>query len=189
MTRLKSNVLGYYIPSFFEMHVDTNRDDLTIDHLPLRDRTVLFHEYIHFLQDFTTYYGLNAIYAYSEYLHSVVNRVYGIKTMDFPVPFEINENTDNVLLNKQILSFTQGDTLENGDYEVNEINEDCGTLLPNAYMKDIPNVILNLNGDMRVFGAIAIMESVAYIMERLCSPIGYETSPNFLYRSAELVAD
>lgn len=26
MARLKSNVLGYYIPSFFEMHVDTNRD-------------------------------------------------------------------------------------------------------------------------------------------------------------------
>ena len=189
MARLKSNILGYYIPSFFEMHVDTNRDDLTIDHLPLRDRTVLFHEYIHFLQDFTTYYGLNAIYAYSEYLHSVVNRIYGIKTADFPVPFIIGDNTDNVLLNKQILSFTQGDTLECGDYEVNEINEDFDALLPNVYMNNIPNVILNLNGDIRAFGAIAIMESMAYIMERLCSPTGYETSPDFPYRSAELVAD
>ena len=82
--------------------MNTDCDDLTINKLPLKDMTVLFHEYIHFLQDFTTYYGLNSIYAYSEYLHSVTNRIYAIKTSDFPVPFVITDNTDNVLLNRQI---------------------------------------------------------------------------------------
>ena len=48
MTRLCSKTLGYYIPSFFEMHIDTNIDDLTINQLPIRDMTILFHEYIHF---------------------------------------------------------------------------------------------------------------------------------------------
>lgn len=189
MPRLKSTELGYYIPSFFEMHVNTYCDDLTINKLPLKDMTVLFHEYIHFLQDFTTYYGLNAIYTYSEYLHSVVNRIYGIKTKGFPVPFNITDNTDNVLLNKQILNFTQGDTEECSPFSVDEVEEDVDELLPNAFMKNVPNVILNLNGDLRVFGAIAIMESMAYLMEQLCSPVGYEKSPDFPYRSAELVAD
>ena len=189
MPRLKSTELGYYIPSFFEMHVNTYCDDLTINKLPLKDMTVLFHEYIHFLQDFTTYYGLNAIYTYSEYLHSVVNRIYGIKTKEFPVPFNITDNTDNVLLNKQILNFTQGDTEECTPFSVDEVEEDVDELLPNAFMKNVPNVILNLNGDLRVFGAIAIMESMAYLMEQLCSPVGYEKSPDFPYRSAELVAD
>ena len=182
-------MLGYYIPSFFEMHVDTDCDDLTIDHLPARDRTVLFHEYIHFLQDFTTYYGLNAIYAYSEYLHGVVNRIYGIKATEFPVPFTINDNADNVLLNRQILSFTQGDTAECWHYVVTEVDESTDSLTPNPYIKEIPNVILNLNGEMRSFGAIAIMENMAYLMERLCSPNGFEPSPDFPYRAAELVAD
>lgn len=189
MARLKSNVLGYYIPSFFEMHVDTNNDDLTIDHLPPKDRTVLFHEYIHFLQDFTTYYGLNAIYVYSEYLHSVMNRIYGIKTKEFPVPFTINDNKDNVLLNKQILSFTQGDTAECANYNVAEIDEDVDVLEPNVYLSEIPNVILNISGDVRTFGAIAIMESMAYIMERQCSPSDYAESPDYPYRAAEFVAD
>ena len=189
MARLKSTELGYYIPSFFEMHVDTDCDDLTINKLPLKDMTVLFHEYIHFLQDFTTYYGLNAIYAYSEYLHSVVNRIYAIKAKEFPVPFTINDNIDNVLLNQQILSFTQGDTESSSVYAISEIDEDSDNLFPNAYLQSVPNVILNLNGNIRVFGAIAIMESMAYLMERLCSPTGYEKSPDFPYRAAELVAD
>lgn len=189
MPRLKSTTLGYYIPSFFEMHVNTNSDDLTINKLPLKEMTVLFHEYIHFLQDFTTYYGLNAIYAYSEYLHSVVNRIYGIKAKEFTVPFNITDNTDNVLLNKQLLNFTQGDTEECSPFSVDEVEEAVDELLPNAYMKNVPNVILNLNGDLRVFGAIAIMESMAYLMERQCSPAGYVKSPDFPYRSAELVAD
>lgn len=189
MPRLKNENLGYYIPSFFEMHVDTNCDDLTINKLPLKDMTVLFHEYIHFLQDFTTYYGLNAIYVYSEYLHSIVNRIYGIETNEFPVPFCISDNTDNVLLNKQILNFTQGDTECSSSYVIDEIEEDVDVLTPNAYLKTIPNVILNINGDSKIFGAIAIMESMAYLMERLCSPSGYMKSPDYPYRSAELVAD
>lgn len=189
MARLKSKELGCYIPAFFEMHIDTDCDDLTINKLPLKDMTVLFHEYIHFLQDFTTYYGLNSIYAYSEYLHSVVNRIYGIKTKEFPVPFEIKDNSDNVLLNRQILNFTQGDTEPSSVFVVAEVDEDKDELSPNAYMKDIPNVILNINGNVRVFGAIAIMESMAYIMERLCSPKGYVASPDYPYRAAELVAD
>lgn len=174
MSRLKSTELGSYIPSFFEMHVNTNCDDLTINKLPLKDMTVLFHEYIHFLQDFTTYYGLNSIYVYSEYLHSVVNRIYAIST-PFSVPFVIKDDIDNVRLNKQLQSLTQGDTEESvGVYEITDIYIDQDQLLSNPYMDYLECVILNPNGDFRSFGAIAIMESMAYIMERLCSPKGYE---------------
>lgn len=189
MSRLKSPVLGSYIPSFFEMHINTNCDDLTINKLPLKDMTVLFHEYIHFLQDFTTYYGLNSIYVYSEYLRSVINRIYAINT-PFSVPFEIKDNKDNVRLNKQLQSLTQGDTEESvGLYEISDIYISKDQLLSNPYMDYLESVILNPEGDIRSFGAIAIMESMAYIMERLCSPNGYQDSPDFPYRAAELVAD
>lgn len=48
MTILKT-LLGSYIPTFFEMHVATRDDDMTINQMSDGDATVLFHEYIHFL--------------------------------------------------------------------------------------------------------------------------------------------
>lgn len=187
--RYKSIILGYYVPSFFEMHIDTYKNDLTITGLSVKDQTILFHEYIHFLQDFTTYYGLSAIYAYSEYIHSVVNRIYTVKTSEFHVPFVIQDNNDNVLLNQQILRLTQGDSEECNNFAVTNVLQDKDPLLINPYMKEIPSVILNPNGDLRNFGALAIMESMAYILERLCSLAGVAKSPDYPYRSAELVAE
>lgn len=190
MHRRLNKVLGYYVPSFFEMHVDTECEDLTITNLPLRDQTVLFHEYIHFLQDITTYYGLNGIYVHSEYLHSVVNRIYRIPTAQFEVPFEIKDNNDNVLLNKQIRNFTLGDADEISTFNVKQIMLDQDKLIENKYFKSIQSVLIQTKTDDYIsFGGIAIMESMAYIMERLCSPTGYVKSPEFPYLSAEKVAE
>lgn len=189
MSRLRSTVLGYYIPSFFEMHVDTYHNDMTINKLPPGDMTTLFHEYIHFLQDFTTYYGLNGIYVHSEYLHSVVNRIYSLNSNQLKVPFEIQDNRDNVLLNKQIKRLTEGDTTDKSILVVTDILEDEDSLMANPYMKTIPNVIINPESDMLVFGAEAIKENMAYLLERCCSPENYAKSPEFPYMAAERVAD
>lgn len=110
MKRLKT-LLGYYIPTFFEMQVDSTDDNMIISKMSDIDATILFHEYIHFLQDFTTYYGLNNLYVQSEYIHSVVNRIYKTNKQ-FAVPFEITDNNDNLLLNQQICNLTAGDTDE-----------------------------------------------------------------------------
>lgn len=109
MTILKT-LLGSYIPTFFEMHVATRDDDMTINKMSNGDATVLFHEYIHFLQDITTYYGLNNLYVQSEYFHSVVNRVRG--NLQFHVPYMIEDNKDNVLLNQIVCKLTVGDYVE-----------------------------------------------------------------------------
>lgn len=189
MTRLYSKTLGYYIPSFFEMHIDTSKNDLTINKLPLKDMTILFHEYIHFLQDFTTYYGLSAIYIHSEYLHSVVNRVYNDDSHQFIVPYKIADNRDNVLLNRRILNLTLGDCSELGVLNIKSVEEDSDELPHNPYFDKIPNIVIHTEDDCMVFGAMAIMESMAYILERCCSPTGHQTSPDFPYLAAEKVAE
>lgn len=189
MPRRKSTVLGYYIPSFFEMHVNTYQKDMTINKLPLKDMTTLFHEYIHYLQDFTTYYGLNGLYVHSEYIHSVVNRIYDLGTNSVKVPFVINDNDDNLLLNQTIRRFTEGDSAEISKLSILDIREDKDKLFKNPYKREIPNVIINPTTDMVVFGATAITENMAYLMERLCSPKGFVKSPEFPYMAAEKVAD
>lgn len=189
MTILKT-LLGSYIPTFFEMHVATRDDDMTINQMSDGDATVLFHEYIHFLQDITTFYGLNNLYVQSEYLHSVVNRVKG--NLQFQVPYMIRDNKDNVLLNQKICRLTNGDSEESSFYLVHSVDEWSDDLaddfISNPPISEIKNIVLNQNDNMRSFGAIAIMESMAYILERLCSPNAYVSSPDYPYRAAELVA-
>jgi len=107
----------------------------------------------------------------------------------FSVPFIIEDNNDNVLLNKYIDSFTQGDTMECNNYSVTDIIEGHDELLSNVYIQSVPNIILNPNGEMRSFGAVAIKESIAFLMERLCSKSGYHSSPDYPYRAADIVAD
>ena len=183
-------LLGSYIPTFFEMHVATRDDDMTINKMSDGDATVLFHEYIHFLQDITTFYGLNNLYVQSEYLHSVVNRVKG--NLQFQVPYMIRDNKDNVLLNQKICRLTNGDSEESSFYLVHSVDEWSDDLaddfISNPPISEIKNIVLNQNDNMRSFGAIAIMESMAYILERLCSPNAYVSSPDYPYRAAELVA-
>ncbi len=189
MTILKT-LLGSYIPTFFEMHVATRDDDMTINKMSDGDATVLFHEYIHFLQDITTFYGLNNLYVQSEYLHSVVKRVKG--NLQFQVPYMIRDNKDNVLLNQKICRLTNGDSEESSFYLVHSVDEWSDDLaddfISNPPISEIKNIVLNQNDNMRSFGAIAIMESMAYILERLCSPNAYVSSPDYPYRAAELVA-
>lgn len=187
---ISKTLLGSYIPTFFEMHVATRDDDMTINQMSDGDATVLFHEYIHFLQDITTFYGLNNLYVQSEYLHSVVNRVKG--NLQFQVPYMIRDNKDNVLLNQKICRLTNGDSEESSFYLVHSVDEWSDDLaddfISNPPISEIKNIVLNQNDNMRSFGAIAIMESMAYILERLCSPNAYVSSPDYPYRAAELVA-
>lgn len=189
MTILKT-LLGSYIPTFFEMHVATRDDDMTVNKMSDGDATVLFHEYIHFLQDITTFYGLNNLYVQSEYFHCVVNRVKG--NLQFQVPYMIRDNKDNVLLNQKICRLTNGDSEESSFYLVHSVDEWSDDLaddfISNPPISEIKNIVLNQNDNMRSFGAIAIMESMAYILERLCSPNAYVSSPDYPYRAAELVA-
>lgn len=48
--------LGNYESSYFIMTVPTE-SDLEIRNMDDRDFAVFFHEYIHFLQDITSFYG------------------------------------------------------------------------------------------------------------------------------------
>lgn len=189
MIRLRSKMIGCYVPSFFEMHIDTNQQDMTINKLPPQDMTTLFHEYIHFLQDISTYYGLNAIYVYSEYIHSVVNRIYKINGNTFAVPFKISDNEDNVLTNREICKVTLGDCCDFDKFIIDEVS--LGTDMLNNGKEDlqsIPSVTIKTNDDEYItFGAMAIMESMAYIMERQCSS-HYCRSPEFPYMAAEKLA-
>lgn len=192
----KDNILGTYIPAFFEMQVDTDINDFDLQKMSNHDLCVFLHEYIHFLQDITTVYGLNNIYVYTEYVSSVVNRIYKNGSNTFEVPFQITDNNDNVLLNRNVSSITLGDTEDSNISIFCISNIDIGNcaLVPNTIMQQINDVTLSIktnNGsdEFYTFGAMTIMENMAYIIERFCYPKDYTKSPDIPYTIAEKVSD
>lgn len=181
---------GEYIPAFFEMYLKID-GDIDLNTMSEKDFSLFFHEYIHFLQDITTTYGLTTCYAYGEYIQSVVNDIYEKGRQEFEVPYIYIDNKDNIRLSEQIQNLTLGDwdssikSLDNVivSYDDNELEFGKEQNMPN-----ITTVCLQANEDDFIsFGAYAIKESIAYIMERFCCK-GYEISDDYPYSSAEKVA-
>ena len=198
MVRKKNDIIGGYNPAFFEMQVKCSSINFDLNAMSSKDLTVFFHEYIHFLQDIITGYGLNNIYVYSEYLSSVLNRLYKQnKPSTFDVPYQINDNSDNVLLNRQVGNATLGDSYVPSHIQtanIVDIEIDDYKLISNPNLPHIQQVTLCLRtqqgeDEYYSFGALAIMENMAYLMERLCSPNSYIKSPNYPYMVAERVSD
>ncbi len=187
--RQKTN-RGEYIPAFFEMYLKID-GEIDLNKLSEKDFSLFFHEYIHFLQDITTTYGLTTCYAYGEYVQSVVNDIYEKKQEVFEVPYIYSDNKDNIKLNEQIQTLTMGDwdssleSLENVKVFLEEYELEFGE---EQNLPSIKVVCIQANGDDYVsFGASAIKESIAYIMERSCC-MEYDKSDDFPYSSAEKVA-
>lgn len=99
---------GEYIPAFFEMYLKID-GDIDLNTMSEKDFSLFFHEYIHFLQDITTTYGLTTCYAYGEYIQSVVNDIYEKGRQEFEVPYIYIDNKDNIRLSEQIQNLTLGD--------------------------------------------------------------------------------
>lgn len=190
--RLKTD-LGYYTPAFFHINVETNS---SFEKFSDEDFSVFFHEYIHFIQDVTTIYGLNNMYVYSEYIRYATNKVYLSTEKEFEIPIlPTTDNESNIYLNKKICNLTNGD-----DKEIKKIKRICNieTILESTDVIDSPvdsieSVLVTLQDDfdieyILIFGAMSIMESMAYLLEQMICP-GYRKSPDFPYSFAEIIVD
>lgn len=191
-----SEISGFYQPSFFRLHIETKNSIKDVNNLNDSDFSTFIHEYVHFIQDTTTYYGLNNINYNVEYLRYANNSITGQEATSFSVPiYPKLDNSDNVLLNGHICKLTFGDTDEIRN--VKEIKSYSYSKLPigipNSLINEIDVIdvesIDNLNNDHYFsFGAGCIMESMAYLFEKItCS--NYSKSPDIPYNSAELIVE
>lgn len=193
---MTDDVLAFYKPAFLGMQVNVNAKELDFSNwnsISEHDLTVFFHEYIHFLQDISTVWGVNNIYVYGEYITGSVERILNLPTGEFRIPFHIVDENENIKLNQDTINVTLGDTGSIQCFEIKEIVENEYELLCNEETISIPEIQLAIDGengeDIIVFGARAIQENMAYLMEKLCSPNSFEPSPEFPYSAAEKVCD
>ncbi len=183
------DALGSYIPAFFKMKVDVD-GEINLNTMHPKDFSVFFHEYIHFIQDFTTAAGCRRIYVYGEYIRQCVKQITsGPHT--FEVPILIPKLENNVMPNIDVLDRVNGDV--NGTISVIAI-KDVDTCQEEVLDKDgnkiaFETLCVTTMGDMPItVGTFAIKENMAYLVEQLCTS-DYVKSPDFPYNMARRVSD
>ena len=163
-----TKTLGYYSPAFFKMNVNVY-GDIDLNSMSPRDFSVFFHEYIHFIQDFTTAACSRRIYVCGEYLRQSVTQTTNGANNTFRVPVTIHDYENNVLPNIKLMDNLEGDR---NDLEIKSINDVMlfGESVDDKDGGKVDYEILTLDvnqGDYLTVGAYAIKESMAYLVEKL----------------------
>lgn len=182
---------GSYLPGFFRMKLEFpfNKSRLALDNLSKRNQASFFHEYIHFLQDITTSWGLNNTYVYSEYIHLACNVIYEQPKGEVHLPIKVHFDRTNVAANRWLLKHTIGDYEEIDDLFILRYKPKIETCpFTSSYVKKIKKIILTIQGCKKIeFGARAIMESMAYMIEKRIAP-GGRAPKEYPYLSAEFLS-
>ncbi len=187
MKKLKIETLGYYIPAFFFLEVGTNENLDEIENLPDKVKATFSHEYIHFLQDLFTNYGLRNITHIVDILKTLNQEILKNKKKEIEVPVEIPEDgVANINIELENLYL--------GDYEFDfQFDQIIDILIePNNTIENYEGVpivqmnVLNSQTSERSsfnFGALCVIESMAYVIESQL--FNNDPAPDFPYRIVE----
>ena len=183
---------GKYVPSFFMMKIDSEHfgNDMTDKELSL-----FVHEYVHFLQSFTTIKGLEKLTSDYWMLRRMIEYIkeQGKQTVSVPINKDVlNELTKN---NELIDTIAWGES--SSDSFVDEIQLKDVTIDTNTFDIDgvrfMDTVILTYidaegKDGLYSFGTRDLYEGMAYLIEQLITK-DYEHSPDCPYSTAKKVAE
>lgn len=147
--------------------------------------SIFAHEYIHFLQDISSYVGLYNAYICSEYIRGSINEIYKYSKGIIKVPICFNDNKHNINLNKFINQSSMGTNIDIQNVfpiRIQETNKKAP--YQNVNLKQV--FIYRTGGKPLVFGTRAIMESMAYLIEKLIT-FGNVSAPDYPYNAAQIV--
>lgn len=169
----------YYKPSFFNMKVDVLVELNDLREIPEGTMGLYFHEYIHFLQDISTIYGLMNMSTINYYIQSCAHNIAQDKEkMDFNVPMKLEdlkpiaENDDYGKVNFKLRKIYMGSSIreksraiENFSFSIERIEYEK--------RKEIEIVEIRFHdidaGEEKImqFGGVHVCEGMAYLCEHL----------------------
>ena len=188
MKDLNSKSKGIYIPSFFCMKIDSlSYDEMMSD----REISLFVHEYIHYLQNITTTYGLERLNYDFAILCKMVDWIKERDNVDVYVPLSEDILSELTKSNKKIKDLTWGESVDIDDFtfvsvevfDKEEIDE----------QRIVETIGINYKNKAGIeglcsFGAREIYESMAYLIEQHITK-NYELSPDYPYKVAIMVVD
>lgn len=189
MNKIDSKELGHYLPSFFYMKINTDESLNNLNEVSKESLATFVHEYIHFLQDIITTWGLRSAMHTVDLLKDANTVIVGSEEEEFKIPFVPQEGSVTAK-NNDLVSVYYGDYLF--EFEFDEIVkvEEKENGLVEGY-EHVPYVEVEVRNsitgetDSFHFGAIALIESQAHIIESELFP--NVSAPVFPYKTAEFI--
>lgn len=187
--RYESVTRGYYCPSFFKLRVNVLADLDDPEKLDPLPQSTFFHEYIHFLQDISTTYGMTNSIIIVDQMKFANNDILLNPASKFDLPIDCSKDS-SVNLNNQLQNIYLGlpYTLIDG-ITIKKIKRTKGTVWLPSFNKYAPVIKIELDDPGKTkfdFGAIHIMETMCHIAQQCFDPT--ITHSDVPYRTAELVA-
>lgn len=182
-----SRTLGFYKPSTFRIHISTNFSFSRFDD---RDWSVFAHEYMHFIQDISTVNGAYNIYVISEYLKSFASAQKEAPNREVHLPY-FPDDSFNVNTNQCLNELTFGNSGESDGLRITDLipeKENLGNILGDIDVAKFKVEYADGHQEDVYFGANAVKESMAYIMESYIAPVSM-SAQDYPYRFADMVVE
>lgn len=182
---------GFYLPSFFFLKINTSEGLMNLDDLSERSKSTLFHEYIHYIQDITTLYGLGMISQVVDTQKLVNNDILNRADKNIVVPVPIDADSPSGF-NMELFNWYEGDAEHDmmGILSIDKIQQISEEVGPEKMM--VTSVVVSFTGilgnkDHFNFGAVCISEGMANLIEE--SLFDDVEGPYFPYQIAKKVCD
>lgn len=187
MKDFNKTTFGLYLPSFFCMKIDA----LTYgDNMTERELSLFIHEYVHFLQSFTTIYGLERINSDFSVIINMVNWMN--RHIKSKIAFPLSKDVlDSVICNNDKLSrLVWGDTEDVSHLRITNEDVDYIQIDERRQIESVTLSYIDENGEQSYcsFGAREIYEGMAYLIEQYITK-DFEVSPDHPYCTAAKVAN
>lgn len=181
---------GRYMPAFFEMYLNT-KNPIDIHTFDRGQWSTFLHEYIHFLQDITTLYGLHTIYAVGEFIKSYVHQVKQMPIGAYiPIDFS-QDNQDYIQSQMDVQAATIGEISPykrfKDSFHLRGIQKARVPITANSTVSHVEQILLDTDQGLLHFGAREIMESMAYTIQHACYAESVDLC-EFPYKAAYKVA-
>lgn len=194
---------GYYIPSYFHMRINSLAmlseilEPLQNCKTPHNDEKVLFHEYIHFLQDIGSTIGLINLSNTINIIKGIAETILSSESA-VEIPIDLN-SLINYKINNSLFEIYIGDVLEIDDMEkltIREIQiEKTSHIFKGKKYEEFGVIIIldlkfqQMKGVRYKFGSKAIMESISAILQqKIYGDFDFSTFPyNACLRVAQYI--
>lgn len=168
----------YYKPSFFNMKIDLPIDLMKLNEISEGAMGLYYHEYIHFVQDISTIYGLMNISTINYYIQACAHYIEKDKSnYEFKVPLNLEDIVDSSKIDDKGLSnfnlkplyigssiSKKNKKIENFSYEVTQYEFEKNKFLEkiNIHFTD------SITKEKRTldFGGNQVTEGMAYLSEQ-----------------------
>jgi hypothetical protein len=165
MYRFNAKEVGFYFPSFLCMQINTDEDLSDLNRVSPITKKAFLHEYIHFIQDITTTYGLINLH-YMFYKFKAISEYASLtKTIQIPLPSLSN----TIEINKDLFTLYEGtsDIFDKVDRVCDVSVSPNGLISGYENANEITTTFIDSFGIKRSvpFGAVCIIETMADLFE------------------------